>query len=66
MISDRISLSLLFKEVFLSHLLNTFIENVWHPYYEIKMEEEDIKDKFLRNKAEKIMLDMQNTDIKNI
>ena len=30
------------------------------------MEEEDIKDKFLRNKAEKIMLDMQNTDIKNI
>jgi len=28
-------------------------ENVWHPYYEIKLEEEDLKEKIQRNKKEK-------------
>ena len=29
-------------------------ENVWHPYYEIKLEDEDLREKIQRNKKEKL------------
>ena len=35
-------------------------ENVWHPYYETKLEEEDLKEKFQRSKAEKKEKAMMN------
>jgi hypothetical protein len=28
-------------------------ENVWHPYYEVKVEEEDFKDKIIKNQQQK-------------
>jgi hypothetical protein len=28
-------------------------ENVWHPYYEIKTEDEDFKEKYLKQQKEK-------------
>lgn len=40
-------------------------ENVWHPYYEIKVEEEDFKDK-IRNKKMAQMETAGNQDINEI
>lgn len=37
-------------------------ENVWHPYYEVKVEEEDFKDK-IRNKKLAAMETAGNQDI---
>lgn len=41
-------------------------ENVWHPYYEIKIEEEDFKDKYQRAQKEKKEKAMMNQDIEEI
>jgi hypothetical protein len=41
-------------------------ENVWHPYYEVKLEEEDFKDKYQRQRAEKREAEMMNKDIQEI
>ena len=41
-------------------------ENVWHPYYEVKLEEEDFKDKYLRGQKEKKEKAMMNNDIEEI
>ena len=39
-------------------------ENVWHPYYEVKLEEEDFKDKLQRQRLEKKAgADMMGGDI---
>jgi hypothetical protein len=35
-------------------------ENVWHPYYEVKVEEEDFKDKYQRAQKEKKEKAMMN------
>lgn len=40
-------------------------ENVWHPYYEVKVEEEDFKDK-IRNKKLAQMENAGNEDINEI
>ena len=52
MILDRTLILHLYKEVTFSldKLILSFLENVWHPYYEMKLEEEDLKDKLLKNK----------------
>ena len=41
-------------------------ENVWHPYYEVKLEEEDFKEKYQRQRAEKRETEMMNKDIAEI
>jgi RNA recognition motif-containing protein len=41
-------------------------ENVWHPYYEVKLEEEDFKEKYQRQRAEKRESEMMNKDIAEI
>lgn len=41
-------------------------ENVWHPYYEIKLEEEDFKDKYQKAQKEKKEKAMGNTEIEEI
>jgi hypothetical protein len=41
-------------------------ENVWHPYYEVKMEEEDFKEKLQRQKREKKEADVVGGDIADI
>jgi len=41
-------------------------ENVWHPYYEVKTEEEDFKDKLQRQKREKKETDVMGGDIAEI
>ncbi len=41
-------------------------ENVWHPYYEVKLEEEDFKEKYQRQRAEKREGEMMNKDIAEI
>lgn len=39
---------------------------MWHPYYETKLEEEDLKEKFQRSKAEKKEKAMINQDIEEM
>lgn len=41
-------------------------ENVWHPFYEIKLEEEDFKEKYQRQQKEKKEKAMMNADIEEI
>ena len=41
-------------------------ENVWHPYYEVKMEEEDLKEKISRKQKEKKEADIVGGDIADI
>lgn len=41
-------------------------ENVWHPYYEVKLEEEDFKEKLQRQKREKKEADIMGGDIADI
>lgn len=41
-------------------------ENVWHPYYEVKLEEEDFKEKYQRQRAEKRETETMNKDIAEI
>ncbi|TNV82732.1 hypothetical protein FGO68_gene13571 [Halteria grandinella] len=41
-------------------------ENVWHPYYEVKLEEEDFKEKLQRQKREKRDADVMGGDIADI
>ena len=41
-------------------------ENVWRPFYEAKMEEEDFKDKYQKAQKEKKEKAMMNTDIEEI
>ena len=41
-------------------------ENVWHPYYEVKLEEEDFKEKYQRQRAEKRETEIMNKDIAEI
>ena len=41
-------------------------ENVWHPYYEVKLEEEDFKEKLQRQRAEKREAEMMSKDIAEI
>jgi len=36
------------------------LENVWHPYYESKLEEEDLKEKYQRSRMEKKEKAMMN------
>lgn len=43
-----------------------FIENVWHPYYETKLEEEDLKEKIQRSRLEKKEKAMVNQEIEEI
>jgi hypothetical protein len=38
-------------------------ENVWHPYYEVKLEEEDFKEKYQRQRAEKREAEFMSKDI---
>jgi len=41
-------------------------ENVWHPYYEVKLEEEDFKEKLQRQRAEKREAEVMSKDIAEI
>ena len=41
-------------------------ENVWHPYYEVKLEEEDFKEKYQRQRAEKRETELMSKDIVEI
>lgn len=41
-------------------------ENVWHPYYEVKLEDEDFKEKLARQKREKREAEVNTTDIAEI
>ena len=41
-------------------------ENVWHPYYEVKLEEEDFKEKLQRQRKEKREADMMGGEIAEI
>jgi len=41
-------------------------ENVWHPYYEVKVEEEDLKEKISRKQKEKKEADIVGGDIADI
>lgn len=41
-------------------------ENVWHPYYEVKLEEEDFKEKLQRQRKEKKEADIMGVDIADI
>jgi DNA mismatch repair ATPase MutS len=41
-------------------------ENVWHPYYEVKLEEEDLKEKWQRQKREKRDADIMGGEIADI
>jgi len=39
---------------------------VWHPYYEVKLEEEDFKEKLQRQRAEKREAEIMSKDIAEI
>jgi hypothetical protein len=39
---------------------------VWHPYYEVKLEEEDFKEKLQRQRKEKREADMMGGEIAEI
>lgn len=41
-------------------------DNIWHPYYEIKLEDEDLGTKFRKNVEAKAAQDVDGTDIKLI
>ncbi len=41
-------------------------ENVWRPYYEVKVEEEDLKEKWTRQKKEKKEANIEGGDIADI
>lgn len=41
-------------------------ENVWHPYFEVKLEDEDLKEKYQKSRMEKKEKAMMNTDIEEI